>query len=188
MKRVFIIHGWEGNPNEGWFPWFKKELEQERFEVVIPAMPNSDTPVFDEWLLKLKGEIKNPDKNTYLVGHSLGCITILRFLETLNDDQKVGGAIFVAGFGHDLEYKGYKGELSSFFETPIGWNKIKTKANKFVIIHSKDDEWVAIEHNKIYEEKLGAESVVLNGFGHFTGDEGVTQVSIVLEKLLEIAK
>ena len=27
MKKVFIIHGWEGYPEEGWFPWLKKELE-----------------------------------------------------------------------------------------------------------------------------------------------------------------
>jgi hypothetical protein len=27
-KRVFIIHGWEGYPEEGWFPWLKKELEK----------------------------------------------------------------------------------------------------------------------------------------------------------------
>jgi len=27
MKRVFIIHGWGGNPEEGWLPWLKKELE-----------------------------------------------------------------------------------------------------------------------------------------------------------------
>ena len=29
MKRVFIIHGWDGYPEEGWFPWLKEELEKE---------------------------------------------------------------------------------------------------------------------------------------------------------------
>lgn len=188
MKRVFIVHGWEGSPNKEWFPWLKKEVEQKGFDVSVPAMPNPETPTLDTWLSKLKEEIVNPDENTYLVGHSLGCITILRFLEILNDDQKVGGAIFVAGFGHDLEYQGYNNELQSFFETPIDWGKIKTKANKFVIIHSRDDEWVPIEHNRTYKERLGAESIILNGFGHFSGDEGVTKLPIALEKLLEIAK
>ena len=27
MRRVFIIHGWGGYPEEGWFPWLKKELK-----------------------------------------------------------------------------------------------------------------------------------------------------------------
>lgn len=25
-RRAFIIHGWEGYPGEGWFPWLKKEI------------------------------------------------------------------------------------------------------------------------------------------------------------------
>ena len=28
MKRAFIIHGWDGYPAEGWFPWLKRELEK----------------------------------------------------------------------------------------------------------------------------------------------------------------
>ena len=32
-KRVFIAHGWDGYPEEGWFPWLKKELETKGFEV-----------------------------------------------------------------------------------------------------------------------------------------------------------
>jgi len=27
MKTVYIIHSWEEYPEEGWFPWLKKELE-----------------------------------------------------------------------------------------------------------------------------------------------------------------
>lgn len=188
VKRVIIVHGWEGSPGGDWMPWLRNKLKNKGFDVIIPAMPNPDVPIFNDWLDKLKNEIANPDQNTYLIEHSLGCITILRFLESLRDKQKVGGVIFIAGFAHDLEYEGYKGELHSFFETPVNWNKIKSKANKFVIIHSKDDEWVPVKHNRIYQEKLGAESIVLDGYGHFSGDEGVTEVPVVLEKLLEIAK
>jgi len=28
QKRVFIIHGWDGYPEEGWFPWLKKKLKE----------------------------------------------------------------------------------------------------------------------------------------------------------------
>ena len=31
-KRVFIVHGWDGYPEEVWFPWLKKELEAKGFE------------------------------------------------------------------------------------------------------------------------------------------------------------
>lgn len=44
MNRVFIIHGWEGYPKEGWFPWLKKELEDKGVEVHVPQLPNADAP------------------------------------------------------------------------------------------------------------------------------------------------
>ncbi len=37
--------------------------------------------------------IGNPDNETYLVGHSLGSPTILRYLESLQDDQMIGGGL-----------------------------------------------------------------------------------------------
>ena len=188
MKRVFIVHGWEGTPEKDWMPYLKHELVKRGFDAIVPRMPNTENPKMDEWVPYLNSQITNPDENTFIVAHSLGCITTLRVLEDFDDKQKIGGAIFVGGFGHDLNYKDYNGELASFFEKPIDWEKIKTRANKFVVIHSEDDEWVPVLHNKIYKDKLAAESIVLNGFGHFTAEEGSTEVPIVLQKLLEIAK
>jgi uncharacterized protein len=66
--------------------------------VIVPAMPNTDNPIFSEWLESMQEIIKKPDENTYLVGHSLGAIAILKFLELLPPEQKIGGAMFVAGF------------------------------------------------------------------------------------------
>jgi len=36
-KRVFLIHGWEGSPEEGWRPWLKKELEKRGFKVICSS-------------------------------------------------------------------------------------------------------------------------------------------------------
>ena len=44
MKKVFIIHGWDGYPEENWFPWLKKELEDKGFEVFVLQMPDADNP------------------------------------------------------------------------------------------------------------------------------------------------
>lgn len=43
-KRVFIVHGWDGYPEEGWFPWLERELEARGFEVHVPALPDASTP------------------------------------------------------------------------------------------------------------------------------------------------
>ncbi len=97
MKRVFIIHGWDGYPEEGWFPWLKKELEKNGFEVFVPAMPNPSEPKIEEWIPFLENIIDEPDEDTYLVGHSIGCQTIFRYLEQL-ENKKIGGAVCVAGW------------------------------------------------------------------------------------------
>jgi len=186
-KRAVLIHGWEGYPEEGWRPWLKKELERRDFKVIVPAMPDTATPTPEKWVPYLAEIIGTPNEKTFLIGHSLGCITILRYLETLKDDEHIGGAILIAGFGQDLEYDGYKGELSSFFRTSVDWGKVKEHCQKFVAIHSDDDLWVPVKHNKIFKDKLSAKVINQHGMKHYSGDDGITELPIVLNELLEMS-
>lgn len=181
MRTVFIIHGWEGNPNLHWIPWLKSQLEKKGYKVIAPQMPNTMTPDFNSWVGHLLKMVKNPNENVLLVGHSLGCITILRFIEQLSRDQKVGGAVLVAGFGHDLDYKGYKGELSNFFESPISWGNIKKHCNKFIAIHSKDDPYVNLDNSRLFKEKLNAQTIIHKNRGHYNAKDGVTEFPELLE-------
>jgi len=188
MKKAFIIHGWEGNPQGSWRPWLKKKLEEKDFQVAVPQMPDTINPTMEKWLPHLAKTVGIPDENCYFVGHSLGCITILRYLEALGENQIIGGVVLVAGFGHDLDFKGYKGELASFFKTPINWEKIKKHCNKFVAIHSDDDPYVPIKHNTLFKEKLGAESIITHNMKHFSGDDGIMELPIALDCVLKLAK
>src|SRR3989338_2892141 len=97
-KRVFIVHMWDGRPTDGWYGWLKKELEQRGFKVYVPAMPKTSAPKIKPWIAHLSKIVGPPDKNTFFVGHSIGCQTILRYLETLPPNTRVGGAVFVAGW------------------------------------------------------------------------------------------
>lgn len=186
-KRAVLIHGWEGYPEEGWRPWLKQNLEEKEFQVIIPAMPDTARPTMDTWVPYLAEIVETPDIHTYFIGHSLGCITILRYVETLKRSQTVGGAVLVAGFAHDLEYDGYNGELSSFFQTPVNWEEVKTHCDKFIAIHSDDDPWVPVKHNEIFKEKLGAEAIVLHHMKHFSGDDGIHELPVALDSVLKLA-
>jgi len=183
-KRVFVIHGWEGCPDDGWKPWLKKELEQKGFKVFIPAMPDPDHPKMDEWVRHLANTVGIPDKDCYFVGHSLGCITILRYFETLKEGQEVGGAILVAGFTSDLGNE----ELRSFFAEPIDWGRIRSHCRKFVAIHSDNDPYVSLHYGDMFKAKLNAEVIVEHGMKHFSGDDGITQLPVLLNQLLKISK
>lgn len=181
--RVFIVHGWEGRPDGGWRPWLKGELETRGFDVFVPAMPRADRPVMGEWVKHLGKTVKTPGRDCYFVGHSLGCIAILRYFESLGRSQEVGGAVLVAGFSDDLGYK----ELEGFFTKPIDWEKIRARCRKFVAINSDKDPHVPLEHGYALKEKLGAELIVKKGMGHFSGEEGVVELPVVLKAVLGMA-
>lgn len=183
-ERVFIIHGWEGTPDSNWFPWLRKELEKQGFEVIVPAMPDTDHPIFSEWLADMQKIICHPDKNTYLVGHSLGAIAILRYLESLPTGQKIGGVVLAAGFSESLGIK----ETESFFVEPLNYERIKNSAEKFIAINSDNDPYVPIKKGEILRDKLGAELIVVPKGSHLNEGAGYTELPIVLENLLNLCQ
>ena len=110
MQRAIIVHCWEGYPDYCWYPSVKKELEAKGFIVSVPAMPETDLPEMSKWIPKLQEIIGVPDGELYLIGHSIGCAAILRYLEILGEKQKVGGVVLVAGFTENVGYE----EIQSF--------------------------------------------------------------------------
>lgn len=189
-KRVFIIHGWDGYPEEGWFPWLKKELEAKGFEVFVPQLPEAEIPRISNWVPKLVEVVGRADEYTYFVGHSMGCQTIARYLETLSEEIKVGGAIFVAGFFKRLTLGSSeeKEVAKEWLETPINFEKIKSHLLKSVAVFSDNDPWVPLENQDEFKNKLDSEVIIEHGMGHFSGSNGVKELPIVRDKLLEISK
>lgn len=186
-KRVVIIHGYKGKPETNWKPWLRHELEVNGMKVDVPEMPNTDHPIAAEWVAKLAETIGNPTEDTYLIGHSLGCITILRYLETLSGNQKIGGAILVAGFGERFpKYK--SGSHDTFFDHTLHWQHIQDRCNDFVAIHSDDDPGVNVEQLDVFEDKLGAKVLREHGFGHFGSADGVFEIPLVRDELLTMVE
>jgi hypothetical protein len=189
MKRVFIIHGWDGYPEEGCFPWLKKELKKKGFQVFIPAMPDPLNPQIETWVPFLSNQVGTPDENTYLIGHSVGVQTILRYLEGLPENVKIGGAVFLAGWVN-LTDEAFEDEKDAeigkpWLETPLDWEKVKTHTNKFTAIFSDDDPLVPISDSEIFKEKLGAEIIVENGKGHFSGSSGIKELPSLLDAVIK---
>jgi len=184
-KRVFIIHGWGASPEANWFPWMKTELEKHDFMVSVPQMPHAYFPKQEEWLKHMQETVGAPGENTYFVGHSLGVIAILRYLETLPKSQKIGGAILVSGFSESL---GTIAEIENFFEKPVSYGKIKSHCSNFVIIQSDDDPFVPMQKAEILQEELGAKMIMLHGAGHINMGSGHFELPEAVEELLNIAK
>jgi len=191
-KRVFIIHGWDGYPEEGCFPWLKRELESRDFMVFAPAMPEPETPKIDVWVSYLNEQVGTPDEDTFLFGHSIGAQTILRYLESLDEGIKIGGAVFLAGWIH-LTDEAYETEediqiAKPWLETPLNWDKIKSHTAKFIALFSDDDRLVPLSDAEIFKEKLPAEIIIEHAKDHFSGSSGIKELPSALEALLKISQ
>ena len=156
-------------------------------------MPDPDYPKIERWVPFLEEQIKNVDESTFLVGHSIGCQTILRYLERLPQNKKVGGVIFVAGWVSltpmAIRSKEEQKIVKPWFETPIDFENVKKSSNRFVAIFSDDDPYVPLSKNlETYREKLDAKIIIEKGKGHFSDEEGIKELPIALNKLLEIAR
>lgn len=100
-RRVYIVHGFEGNPHGNWFDWLCAQIKSTGAQAISLAMPNPDKPSTTAWQFTLDQHIGKPDAHTFLVGHSLGCITLLHFLSR-QQPQKIGGLLLAAGFADTL--------------------------------------------------------------------------------------
>ncbi len=183
MKRVIIVHGYTGNPDKNWFPWLKSELEKLGIIVEVPSMPNSNNPVLDEWLPSLSEAIGVPDQDTFLVGHSLGCPTILRYLESLDGDIKIGGALLVAGFAEPLPHLP---ELDSFTVEKWNYENVKQHTEQLAILNSDDDESVPFFNAENVRDRFNAKLITVHGAGHINEKAGFKEVPFVLDELKKI--
>lgn len=181
--RVFIIHGYKGSSDRGWKYWLARQLKDLGYEVYAPAMPDPFHPTKDEWVQAIAELVVEARPDDILVGHSLGTIAILRYLESLEPKAHVGKTILVASFGEAFEDEDGDA-MKSFVETPMQWDKVRAASKDFTIIHSDDDDVVPLSCGQSVARNLGVSLDVLKGFGHFSYHDGVRELPIVLEKIL----
>jgi hypothetical protein len=194
MKRVFIIHGWGGNPKEAWFPWLKRELEKREFKAVIPKMPGAEHPKIKTWTNHLKKIVGKPDENTYFVGHSIGCPAIMHYLEKLPKNTKVGGVVFVAGWFHlkldaiEKEEPGSSKRVMPWIKSKLNFSKIKAHTKKFIAIFSTNDEYVPLSDKNLFKKRLNAKIIVLKNKGHMGSSSGLKRLRAALDSLIQLTK
>lgn len=182
---IFIFHGTEGYPEENWFPWMKKELEQKGYKVFVPQFPSPPiVPAkIEEWLDVLKNYDKYIDENAILIGHSLGGVFTLRILEKLG--HSVMAAFFIgtpigirpiANYDRDNSFSGFT----------FDWKNIKKKARYFGVFQSDDDPYVGLENGKELAKNLGVELAFVPNAGHFNKTAGYVKFEKLRDEILGI--
>ncbi|MFW5846767.1 MAG: RBBP9/YdeN family alpha/beta hydrolase [Nanoarchaeota archaeon] len=190
MKNVIIVHGScfhdkekleSGEPKinkRAWLPWIKQELEKQDISCEVPLMPNNSCPNYEKW--KTEFERLKINEETILIGHSLGCAFLVRWLgET---ERKIEKLILVAPAVICPDF--YEQCYKDFYNFKIS-DKIKDNVGDIIIFISNDREEI-IESADIFKEKLEGKNIKLKNLGHFTEEDmGTTEFPELLEEILK---
>ena len=176
-KKIYIIHGWGFGPEMHWYPWLKKELERKGHEVIVFDMPNTEEPKIEQWVGYLEKNIKDIDGNTFFVGHSVGCQTILRFLEKLHKDKKIAGCVFVAPWFDLINLEQEELKIAHpWTNTKIDFERILGHCNNFLCIFSDNDPYVHIDQVEKFKKNLEARVLIKKDKGHFDSTEKIPEI------------
>jgi predicted alpha/beta hydrolase family esterase len=192
-KRAFIIHGYMSFPGEAWLPWLKRELVKRGYRVKLPAMPTPNRPSRLGWIRFIAKLVGEPDSETVMIGHSLGCQAVIRYLETLGAAGKgVGKTVLVAGnFPPNLSLAEAKAKtggnaaLLPWFTVPVDARKVKKAAGRCTMILSEDDPYIPVKQARAtLRAKLNATIIIEHGKGHFNEDDEITRLPAALKAVL----
>lgn len=174
MKKALILHAWFSRPADNWYPWLKNELEKKGYEVWLPELPTMPMNAPDmDTMLNFLLEKKYIDKDTVVIGHSLGSVLAMRLAERIS--FKMG--VLLAGW----DYNDLTPEHQNFWKNMINHELIKKNVPEWVGLISENDPYVTkiIAHEMM--GRLGGKAVDVGLRGHFGEDDGVKEVREVLE-------
>lgn len=97
-KHVYIVHGYGATPANHWFGWLQEQLAAGGITADILEMPAPLSPKLQEWLEHLSSKAKVLKRDTYFVAHSLGCVSLLKYLLKAKLQEPLGGLVLVSGF------------------------------------------------------------------------------------------
>ena len=71
-----------------------------------------------------------------------------------------------------------------WINVPIDFNKVKPKLSKLIVFLSTNEPYGFVEENtKTFKEKLDAKIIIKKDKGHFTEDDGVSELPEILNEI-----
>ncbi|MFA5031048.1 MAG: alpha/beta hydrolase [Patescibacteria group bacterium] len=184
-KRAYIVHGWGGSPQDAWIPWLKKTLESKGILVSAPQMPDEEHPRIDLWVGFLDGMVIEPDENTFFIGHSIGCQTIMRYIQILPEGVKIGAALFVAGW-FNLEHLSSADEeriARPWLTQPIHDEKFQSHVKKTAAVISENDPFGCSKENIERFKKLGTKITTIKNGGHLDSQKELPELLTIFTEM-----
>ena len=160
MTNYLIIPGLGNSGPQHWQTWFEStgnnftRVEQKEW----------DAPVCEDWIARIDKAISAYDPATVvLIGHSLGCLTIVHWANQYK--RTIKGALLVAP--SDAEADVYTFPAKGF--APIPRNKLDFKS---IIVASSNDVWVSLDRSTYFARCWGSELINIGEAGHINSASG----------------
>ena len=175
MARVLIMHGWTNRRQENtWHRILVSALRHQGHQVLYPQFPSTDNPTLDEWQELLLAELALLEEagpgEKVVIGHSLGCVNFLHAAVEGKIKHKIDRLLFVAPADPNLlgEIKGLNVDLAN----PATKQALDAVVGSLTLVGSDADPWIPEGIQPTFAKPLGVDAVVIEGAGHFKGDEG----------------
>ncbi|EKE14142.1 MAG: hypothetical protein ACD_12C00658G0009 [uncultured bacterium] len=176
MKKALILHAWYSKPEDNWYPWLKSKLEEKNYQVFSPKIPTFDS---DNPQLKTSMDFieKNfpIDKETIIIGHSLGCLLTLRLAEK----HIINKIILIAGW----DFNDLTMEHQSFWSNKINHDLIKENVKEIYCVTSDNDPYITLFQVQEMSKRLNAKCILIKKGGHFASKEKTKQIIQLLPLL-----
>lgn len=151
-----------------------------------PALPEPMFPERTVWVAALERAIEAaivrgiPASKIVLVGHSLGCLTILLALER-HEGEPFSNVLLVSGFGRNFGAFG----LGPWVRKPVDFQIVRPQSRAWHVLHGKSDVLVPFAEGRWLAKQLHASFIETGWPGHFMHEEGVKELPEALDVLLE---
>jgi hypothetical protein len=185
-KKIIFVHGYTASSQADWYPAIRPELDKLGVNYSIPDLPGGEHPHSADWISIIKKEVEKTTKPVVLVGHSLGTRAVLLYLDKYQ--KPVDTVILIAPLSNDITNRERRGgePFPDFFEYKINLQQVKKLANKFVIMHSKDDDSLDYEqHGVSLAKELEINLITFDKVGHFCDSKCAPVILSVLRKELK---
>ncbi|MCR4286210.1 MAG: alpha/beta fold hydrolase [Candidatus Kaiserbacteria bacterium] len=179
---ILILHGIGAEAGAHWQRWLGHELEKEGHTVHMPDLPDASHPDRFDWLEYVKGILQDiPPAQLIIVGHSLGVVTALDFIE--QSHTKVHGLVSVSGFPRD-----YGSELNSYFmkEKELDFMIINAMLETAIVWYGDNDPYVPQVTLQSLADELEVTAHVVSRGGHLNTEAGYEVFPALLESIVEI--
>jgi predicted alpha/beta hydrolase family esterase len=168
---VMIMHGAFGHPHENWFPWLKEEVNLLGKPCYVPCFPTPEGQHLDRWITLFNQFYRNHiHEKTILIGHSLGAVFLLRWLE--KHEAYPAAVILVGTFLGNTGIEKFDLINKDFFDHPFLWEKIKCKTPTFICYHGDNDPYVKRPCFDYVSRQLNAKKIIISQGGHLNAAAG----------------